>query len=159
MCVCIGIGRAMFIKPSPIPRALVASRQCHRLSSIARTHVCRRTYAAAATATKASTSSTPFTVSQIGGVKVVVRDDGGPTTGLSVVLRAGSRYCPLPGAAHILEKFAWKVDNQFNCCIDYRVGYSKADCVSSYTRDGIVGRSFVIKFISRNCQCLCTMSS
>jgi len=96
----------MLIKHSPIPRALVASRQCHRLSSIACTHICRRTYA---TATKASTSATPFTVSETGGVKVAARDDGGATTGLSIVLRAGSRYCPLPGAAHLLEKFAWKV--------------------------------------------------
>jgi ubiquinol-cytochrome c reductase core subunit 2 len=96
----------MFIKRSPIPRAIVASRQCHRLSSIARTHVCRRAYA---TVAKASTSATPFTVSEISGVKVAARDDGGPTTGLSIVLRAGSRYCPLPGVAHLLAKFAWKV--------------------------------------------------
>lgn len=96
----------MFIKYPPFPRAIVASRQCHRYSSIARIHVCGRTYA---TATKASASATPFTVSEIGGVKVAARDDGGPTTGLSIVLRAGSRYCPLPGGAHLLEKFAWKV--------------------------------------------------
>lgn len=96
----------MFTKLSPFPRAIVASRRCHRLSSIARSHVCRRTYAAAA---NASTSATPFTVSEVGGVKVAARDDGGPTTGLSIVLRAGSRYSPLPGLAHLLEKFAWKV--------------------------------------------------
>lgn len=97
----------MFIK-HPILRAIAVSRQCHRLSSPVSNIRTRRTYAAAA-ATKTSTPAIPFTLSEIGGIRVVARDDGGPTTGLSVVLRAGSRYCPLPGIAHLLEKFAWKV--------------------------------------------------
>jgi len=77
-------------------------------SSIVRNGVCRRTYAAAA-ATKTSSPSTPFQVSDFNGIKVAARDDGGPTTGLSVVLRAGSRYASTPGLAHLLDKFAWKV--------------------------------------------------
>ena len=93
-----------------LPKALAASRQCHRLSSavsIVRATTCRRTYASVAA--KASTSGSPFQVSDVGGMKVAARDDGGATSGLSVVLRAGSRYAPLPGLAHLLEKFAWKV--------------------------------------------------
>jgi|SRR5277367_1411934 hypothetical protein len=93
-----------------LPKALAASRQCHRLSSalsIVNGATCRRSYASVAT--KASTSSSPFQVSELGGIKVAARDDGGATTGLSVVLRGGSRYAPLPGLAHLLEKFAWKV--------------------------------------------------
>ena len=93
-----------------LPKALAASRQCHRLSSvmsISNGVACRRTYAAVTA--KASTSGATFQVSDVGGIKVAARDDGGATTGLSVVLRGGSRYAPLPGLAHLLEKFAWKV--------------------------------------------------
>ena len=92
----------------PIPRTITAARQCHRLSSPSSIATCHRTYATA-TATKASASATAFMVSDIAGIRVATRDDGGPTTGLSVVMRAGSRYAPLPGVAHLLEKFAWKV--------------------------------------------------
>jgi len=93
-----------------IPKALAASRQCHRLSSalsIVNGTTCRRSYASVTT--KASTSGSPFQVTELGGIQVAARDDGGATTGLSVVLRGGSRYAPLPGLAHLLEKFAWKV--------------------------------------------------
>ena len=104
----------MLIK-HPIPKAIAASRQ-HRAvfarlpstGSIAHNTLCRRTYAAAA-ATKTSSSATPFTVSDVGGIRVAARDDGGPTTGLTIVLKAGSRYAPAPGLAHLLDKFAWKV--------------------------------------------------
>jgi len=84
------------------------SRHHLRLASIVRNGVCRRTYAAVA-ATKASSPATPFEVSDVNGIKVATRDDGGATTGLTVVLRAGSRYAPAPGLAHLLDKFAWKV--------------------------------------------------
>jgi hypothetical protein len=100
----------MFLKHS-IPRALTAARRCHRISSplsIASGVVCRRSYAAVA-ATKASSPASPFTVADVDGIKVATRDDGGATTGLSVVLRAGSRYAPAPGLTHLLDKFAWKV--------------------------------------------------
>jgi ubiquinol-cytochrome c reductase core subunit 2 len=93
----------------PLPRAVAASRQ-YRVClssavSIART---QRTYAAAA-ATKTLSPSTPFTVSDVAGLRIAARDDGGPTTGMSVVVKAGSRYAPGPGLAHLLDKFAWKV--------------------------------------------------
>jgi hypothetical protein len=116
------IGRAvpssfgrMLIK-HPVPRAVAASRQHRALragfpspAAIARGVVCRRTYAAAAAATKTSSPASPFAVSFVIGIKVVARDDGGPTTGLSIVLKAGARYAPVPGLAHLLDKFAWKV--------------------------------------------------
>ena len=78
-------------------------------SIIARSGFCRRTYAAAAAATKTSSPATPFQVSDVNGIKVAARDDGGATTGLTVVLRAGSRYAPVAGLSHLLDKFAWKV--------------------------------------------------
>lgn len=109
----------MFIK-HPIPRAIAASsrqQQCRRLSSTIRSP--RRLYATAVAAAKTSTPATPFTSSEIDGIKVVAREDGGATTGLSVVLRAGSRYSPLPGMAHLLEKFAWKVNHPFQLGIVY----------------------------------------
>jgi hypothetical protein len=96
----------------PLPRAVAASRQYRQCgpspAAIARGVACRRTYAAAA-ATKTSSPATPFTVTDVGGIRIAARDDGGPTTGLSVVLKAGSRYAPAPGLAHLLEKFAWTV--------------------------------------------------
>ena len=50
-----------------------------------------------------------FAVSDAAGIKVAARDDGRPTTSLSVVVKAGSRYEPSPGVAHLLEKFAFQV--------------------------------------------------
>jgi ubiquinol-cytochrome c reductase core subunit 2 len=92
------------------PRVLaVARQQRHHLSSSTLSIVCRG-YASVA-ATKASSPATPFTLSEVGGIQVATKDDGGPTTGLSVVLRAGARYAPMPGLAHLLDKFAWKVDH------------------------------------------------
>ena len=143
----------MFIE-RPIPRAFAISRQCrHLLSHVpiaSRIHGLR-SYAAAAAATKTSTSSVPYTLSEIEGIKVASRDDGGATTGLSVVVKAGSRYCPFPGMAHMLEKFAWKVidfphDWQLFIVL---IGNIQTDCIQSYKRSGVVGRTFDIKFISR----------
>lgn len=59
----------------------------------------------------AAAVSNPFhyTVGESVGIKVVSRDDGGPTTALAVVARGGSRYETAPGLAHGLEKFAFKV--------------------------------------------------
>jgi hypothetical protein len=97
----------------PIPKAVIgASRQHHHCSSLLLSIACRnhssRAYATAV-GTKTSTPSVPFTVSELGPIKVASRDDGGATTGLTVVLRAGSRYSESPGLAHYLDKFAWKV--------------------------------------------------
>jgi|SRR5271163_4462611 len=96
----------------PIPKAIATSRQHHHRLSLLLSIACRnhssRTYATAA-ATKTSTPSVPFTVSELGPIKVAARDDGGATTGLTVVLKAGSRYAESPGLAHYLDKFAWKV--------------------------------------------------
>lgn len=44
----------------------------------------------------------------ITGVKVASRDDGGPTTRLAIVAKAGTRYEPLPGLTVGLEEFAFK---------------------------------------------------
>lgn len=43
------------------------------------------------------------------GVKIATRDVAGPTTTLTVVAKAGSRYQPLPGFSDSLSKFAFKV--------------------------------------------------
>lgn len=51
-----------------------------------------------------------FNVSEAAGIKVASRDDGRPTTSLSVVIKAGSRFEPAPGIAHLLEKFAFQVN-------------------------------------------------
>ena len=55
-----------------------------------------------------SSSTFNFTVGDSQGIKVASRDDGRPTTSLSVVIRAGSRYEPSPGVASLLQKFAFQ---------------------------------------------------
>lgn len=59
----------------------------------------------------AAASLDPFhyTVSEASGVKVATKDDGGPTTTLALVVKAGSRYESEPGLAHALSNFAFKV--------------------------------------------------
>lgn len=44
----------------------------------------------------------------VAGIKVASRDDNGPTTRLAVVVKAGTRYEPLPGLTVGLEEFAFK---------------------------------------------------
>ncbi|ORY73890.1 Metalloenzyme, LuxS/M16 peptidase-like protein [Protomyces lactucae-debilis] len=64
----------------------------------------RRTMATAAHGSAASS----FAVRKQAGILVASRDDGRPTTSLSVVIRAGSRFESSPGVAHLLEKFAFQ---------------------------------------------------
>jgi len=48
----------------------------------------------------------------VAGIKVASRDDNGPTTRLAVVVKAGTRYEPLPGLTVGLEEFAFKAGYQ-----------------------------------------------
>ena len=50
-----------------------------------------------------------YETGEASGVKFATRDIPGPTTTLSVVAKAGSRYQPFPGYSELLEKFAFKV--------------------------------------------------
>lgn len=45
----------------------------------------------------------------VGGVKVAAVDAGQPTSSVTVVVKAGSRYETAPGVAHVLKNFAFKV--------------------------------------------------
>jgi len=56
----------------------------------------------------AASTSASYEATDITGVKVAARDDGGPTTRLAIVAKAGTRYEPLPGLAVGLEEFAFK---------------------------------------------------
>ncbi|KAL1958357.1 hypothetical protein VTO42DRAFT_4674 [Malbranchea cinnamomea] len=49
-----------------------------------------------------------YEASEAAGVKLATRDIPGPTTTLSVIAKAGSRYQPLPGFSDALAKFAFK---------------------------------------------------
>ncbi|KTW30035.1 ubiquinol--cytochrome-c reductase subunit 2 [Pneumocystis jirovecii RU7] len=51
---------------------------------------------------------TKFSLSQANGVNVISRDLGGSGTSLSIIIRSGSRYEPIPGLAHLLQRFAFK---------------------------------------------------
>ncbi|RDL38418.1 putative cytochrome b-c1 complex subunit 2, mitochondrial [Venustampulla echinocandica] len=64
----------------------------------------RRGLAAAAS----PSTSTRYENEDVAGVKVATRDVAGPTTKLAVVVKAGTRYEPLPGLAFGLERFAFK---------------------------------------------------
>ncbi|KAK6341039.1 ubiquinol-cytochrome c reductase core subunit 1 [Orbilia brochopaga] len=82
-----------------------APRQCLKSSSLLPLRHAR-TFAS-----PASTLPT-YEVSEANGVKVVSKDTGSPTASLAVVIRAGSRYQPLPGLAHALEHFAFKATSK-----------------------------------------------
>ncbi|KAK3944493.1 Metalloenzyme, LuxS/M16 peptidase-like protein [Diplogelasinospora grovesii] len=56
----------------------------------------------------AASENASYEPTNIAGVKVASRDDNGPTTRLAVVVKAGTRYEPLPGLAVGLEEFAFK---------------------------------------------------
>ena len=50
------------------------------------------------------------------GVKVAAADNGEPTTAVTVLVKAGSRYETKPGVAHALKNYAFKV-RFFRCKI------------------------------------------
>jgi hypothetical protein len=79
-------------------RALRASRR-----QISVPNLQRRGLAAAAS------GSFGYETGEANGVKFASRDLPGPTTTLTVVAKAGTRYQPLPGLSDALEKFAFKV--------------------------------------------------
>ena len=58
----------------------------------------------------AASGSFQYETGEASGVKYASRDLPGPTTTLTVVAKAGTRYQPLPGYADALEKFAFKVE-------------------------------------------------
>ena len=50
------------------------------------------------------------TVIDSAGVKVAAADNGEPTTAVTFLVKAGSRYeATTPGGAHVLQNFAYKV--------------------------------------------------
>lgn len=65
----------------------------------------RRAYAATA---GASTETASYESTDINGISVASRDPRSPTTRLTVVAKAGTRYQPAPGLSVGLEEFAFK---------------------------------------------------
>lgn len=57
----------------------------------------------------AASGSFQYETGNASGVKYASRDLPGPTTTLTIVAKAGTRYQPFPGATDALEKFAFKV--------------------------------------------------
>ncbi|OJD14010.1 hypothetical protein AJ78_05600 [Emergomyces pasteurianus Ep9510] len=78
--------------------------RCLRKQCIAQQPSTRRGMAAAAAPTKGF----EFESGESAGVKFANREVAGPTTTLSLVAKAGSRYQPFPGYSDLLEKFAFK---------------------------------------------------
>lgn len=85
-------------------RALRASRRQLPVAALQ-----RRGLAAAAS------GSFQYETGDASGVKYASRDLPGPTTTLTVVAKAGTRFQPLPGYSDLLEKFAFKVDGSRDC--------------------------------------------
>ncbi|GAA5891422.1 hypothetical protein JCM6882_004689 [Rhodosporidiobolus microsporus] len=56
----------------------------------------------------AAPSSSVFAVQDVNGIKVAAADQGLPTSSISVVVKAGSRYEPAPGVAHVLKNSLFK---------------------------------------------------
>jgi len=66
--------------------------------------------AARSTASTASRLARSFaTVVDAAGVKVAAADFGQPTSAVTILVKAGSRYEPKPGVANVLKNFAFKV--------------------------------------------------
>lgn len=62
----------------------------------------------ASTAKRLARSFATVVDAKVSGVKVAAVDHGQPTTALTFLVKAGSRYEPSPGVAHALKNFAFK---------------------------------------------------
>jgi hypothetical protein len=75
-----------------------------------------RTAATAATRSYATSASADYSVSTAAsGVKVAALDDGSPTSAITVAVKAGPRYEPAPGLAHVLKNSVFKVGLLVQC--------------------------------------------
>ncbi|BFZ55555.1 ubiquinol-cytochrome c reductase core subunit 1 [Savitreella phatthalungensis] len=80
-----------------------------------------------------------FNVTDSNGIKVATRDDGRPTTSVSVVVRAGSRYETSPGVANLLEKFAFQTtEKRTSLRINREAELIGAKLSSKLTREHII---------------------
>ena len=64
------------------------------------------------TVTKGRTFAT--VVDAASGIKVAAVDNGEPTSAVTFLVKAGSRYETKPGVAHALQNFAFKVSERKN---------------------------------------------
>lgn len=66
--------------------------------------------AAVRTYATSNSNSNDYTVSSgPSGIKLASIDDGSPTSAITVAVKAGPRYEPAPGLAHVLKNFVFKV--------------------------------------------------
>lgn len=86
--------------------------------------------------------ATAANVSEAAGVKVLGVDNGlrPATSSVSVIVKAGSRYEPAPGVAHVLKNFAFKV-----CAVRARgqAGGHRLQCIIEGAR--MLERDFAMK--------------
>lgn len=50
-----------------------------------------------------------FNLSEASGIKVASIEDGAPTSAISVIIKAGSRFESSPGLSHVLKNSLFKV--------------------------------------------------
>ncbi|GAA5869200.1 hypothetical protein JCM16303_000388 [Sporobolomyces ruberrimus] len=60
----------------------------------------------------ATPSSSLFSVQDANGVKVASSETSAPTSAISLIIKAGSRYEPAPGVAHVLKNSLFKNTNK-----------------------------------------------
>lgn len=68
-----------------------------------------RTYATAASSSSSPQAADYSVTSSSSGIKVASLDEGSPTSAITVAVKAGPRYEPSPGLAHVLKNFVFKV--------------------------------------------------
>ena len=107
----------------------------------------------------AASGSFQYETGESSGVKYASRDLPGPTTTLTVVAKAGTRFQPLPGYSDALEKFAFKVKWYFRSTTvsmltrQFAVVNNQKIHPSNHTRVGIVRRRAVCVSLSRTRCC------
>ncbi|OAX80478.1 hypothetical protein ACJ72_05187 [Emergomyces africanus] len=118
--------------------------RCLRKQCIAQQASSRRGMAGAAAATKGF----EFESGEAAGVKFANREVAGPTTTLSVVAKAGSRYQPFPGYSDLLEKFAFKSTTKRSALrITRESELLGGELASSHSRENVV---LSAKFLSND---------
>ncbi|EEH02902.1 conserved hypothetical protein [Histoplasma capsulatum G186AR] len=119
------------------------ARRCLRNQCIAQPQPSSRRSMAAAAA-----KGFDFESAEASGVKIANREFTSPTTTLSLVAKAGSRYQPFPGYSNLLEKFAFKSTSKRSALrITRESELLGGELAATYSRENVV---LSAKFLSKD---------
>lgn len=96
-----------------------------------RAQAVRATVAPAGARAYATPAAAAFSTVDANGIKVAGNDEGARTSSISLIVKAGSRYEPAPGVAHVLSNSLFKVGHPLSGRFPRsnqttRAGYSEA---------------------------------